>query len=144
MIGWFVWGAMDLARTIKYAVQARWARIVLFEQLLPLTRLRATESGINRRILSVVIVISTLVPVASRLVVAIFSFRGAGVACIVFATGQPTILARAKAGHECREGRHGLWLLLAEVAGESFVADAMFKGREGFGVRTIDNLVLFN
>src|SRR3989337_1569344 len=25
-----------------------------------------------------------------------------------------------------------------------FISDAMFKGREGFGVRTIDNLVLFN
>ena len=120
---------MNLAWTIEYAVQARWARIVLFERLLLLTRLRATESGINRRILGVVIVVLTFVPVASRLVVAIFSFRGAGVACIVFATGQPTILARAKVGHECREGRHGLWLLLAKVAGEPFFADAMFKGR---------------
>ena len=128
MIGWFVWGAMNLARTIEYAVQARWARIVLFEWLLPLTRLRATKSGIDRRILGVVIVILMLVTVASRLVIAIFSSRGASVACIVFATGQPTILARAKAGHECREGRHGLWLLMAEVAGEPFIVDAVFKG----------------
>ena len=47
----------------------------------------------------------------------------------LFSTGQPTILACAKAGHECREGRHGIWLLLVEVAGEPFVADAGFKGR---------------
>ena len=78
---------MNLARTIKYVIQARWARNVLFERLLPLIGLRATESGIDRRILGVVIVVSTLVSVASGLVVAIFSFRGAGVACIVFATG---------------------------------------------------------
>ena len=42
---------------------------------------------------------------------------------------QPAVLARAKAGHECREGFHGLWLLLAEVSGEPFIADVMLKGR---------------
>ena len=73
MIGWFVWGAMNLARTIKYAVQARWARIVLFERLLPLTGLRATESGIDPRILVVVIFLLTLVSVASRRVIAILA-----------------------------------------------------------------------
>ena len=127
MIGWFVRGAMNLARTIKYAVQARWVQIVLFERLLPLTGLRATESGIECRIISVVIVVSTHVSVASGLVIAISGFRGAGVACIVFATGQPTILTRTKVGHECHEVRHGFWLLLAEVASEPFVADAMLE-----------------
>ena len=71
MIGWFFRGAMNLARMIKYAVQARWARIVLFERLLPLTGLRATESGIDGRVFSVIAVIATLVFVASGLVVAI-------------------------------------------------------------------------
>ena len=108
--------------------QGRWARIVVFEWLLPLTILRAIESIIDHRILGVVIVVSTLVSVASRLVVAIFSFKGAGIACIVFSTSQPTILARTKAGHECREARHELWFVLAEVTGEPFVADAVFKG----------------
>ena len=89
----------------------------------------STESGFDRRIHGVLIVISMFVPVVSRLVVAIFSFRCAGVACIVFAKGQPTILARAKAGRGCREGCHGLWLLLAEVAGKPLVTDAVFKGR---------------
>ena len=69
------------------------------------------------------------VSVASRLVFVIFKFRGAGVVCIVFATGQPTILTRTEVGHECREGCHGFRLFLAEVAGEPFVTDAMFKGR---------------
>ena len=129
MIRRLVGGAVNLAWTIKYAVQAGWARIILLEWLLPLTGLTATESGIDRRILGVITVVSTLVSVASRLVFVNFNFRGADVACIVFATGQPTVLARTKAGHECREGRHGFWLFLAEVASEPFVADAVFKGR---------------
>ena len=69
MIGWFVRGAMNLARTIKYAVQARWARIVLFERLLSLTGLRATESRIDRRILGVVVVVPLLVSVAPWLAI---------------------------------------------------------------------------
>ena len=116
---------MNLARTIKYAVQARWARIVLFERLLPPTRLRATESGIDHHIIGVVIIVSTLVSVVLGLVIAISKFRGAGVACIVFATGQPTIFTRTKAGHECREGCHGFQVFLAEVAGEPPVTDAV-------------------
>ena len=31
---------------------------------------------------------------------------------------------------------------MAEVSGEPLVTDIMLKGRQGFGVRTIDNLVL--
>ena len=44
-------------------------------------------------------------------------------------TSQPAVLARTKAGHECREGCHGLRLLLAEVLGEPLVPDVMLKGR---------------
>ena len=32
---------------------------------------------------------------------------------------------------------------MAEVSGEPLVSDAVFEGREGFSVRTIDNLILF-
>ena len=60
------------------------------------------------------------------------------------AASQPAVLARAKVGHECREGRHGLRFFLAEVSGEPLVADSILKGRQGFGVRTVDNLVLFS
>ena len=97
------------------------------ERLLPLTGLRATESGIDHRILGVVIVVSTLVSVASRLVFVVFNFRGASVACIVFAMGQTTVLGRTKPGHECREGCRRFWLFLAEVVSEPFVADAVFE-----------------
>ena len=118
---------MDLTWTIEYAVQTGRARIVSLKWLLPLTGLRATESGIDHHIIGVVIIVSTLVSVVLGLVIAISKFRGAGVACIVFATGQPTIFTRTKAGHECREGRHGFWLFLAEVASEPFVEDAMLE-----------------
>ena len=128
MIRRLVGGALNLSWTIKYLVQVGWASIVLLERLLPLAELRATESVIDYRILGVITVVSTLVSVASRLVFVIFNFRGAGVACIVFATGQPTVLARTKAGHECREGYHGFWLFLAEVASGPFVVDAVFEG----------------
>ena len=53
---------MNLAWAVKYAVQAGWARIVLF----PLTRLGAAEFGIDCRVLGVIIVLVTLMFVASR------------------------------------------------------------------------------
>ena len=106
MIGWFVLGAMDLERTIEYAVYVGWFLIVSFVWLLPLTRLGATESGVDCRVISVVTIASTFVSVASEFAVAIFHFGGARFACRVFATGQPTIVTRTKAGHECREGCH--------------------------------------
>ena len=57
---------------------------------------------------------------------------------------QLAILARTKVGHEYRKGCHGLWLLLAEMSGEPFVADVVLEGRQGFGIRTVGNLVLFS
>ena len=78
---------MDWTWTIEYAVQAGRAWIVSFIWLLPLTGLRATESGVDRRILGAVTVASTLVSVASGLAVAISGFRSARFACIVIATG---------------------------------------------------------
>ena len=83
MIGWFVWGAMDLAWTIEYAVQAGWARIVSFIWLVPLTGLGATESGVDRRVVGIVTVASTLVPVALGLAIAVFGLRGASLACSI-------------------------------------------------------------
>ena len=120
---------MDLARTIEYAVQAGWSLIVSFVWLLPQIGLGTTESGIDCRVIGVVTITSAFVSATSDLSVAFFDLGGARVTCCIFATGQPTILSRTKAGHECREGCHGLRLFLAEVAGEPFVTDAMFKGR---------------
>ena len=59
---------------------------LFFIWLLPLTGLRATESGVDRHVFGVVTVASTLVSVPSGLAVAISGFRGAGFACIIIAT----------------------------------------------------------
>ena len=82
--------------------------------------------------------------VASWLAVAISGFGGARVAGTVASTSEPAVFSHAKAGLECGKGCHGLRFFLAEVSGEPLVPDAVFKGREGFGVQTIHNLVLFN
>ena len=78
---------MYLAWAIEYAVQAGWARIVSFERLLPLAGLGAAESGVDRRVVGIITVVSTLVSVASGLTVAISGFHSARFACIVVATG---------------------------------------------------------
>ena len=57
VVGWFIGGAVNLTRAIKYAVQTGWARIVSFEWLFPLAGLGATKSGINYRVISIVIVV---------------------------------------------------------------------------------------
>ena len=97
---------MYLARTIEYAVQAGWFSVAPFIGLLSLAGLGATESGVNCSVIGVIAIASAFVSVASDLAVAIFDLGGARFACRVFATGQPTILTRTKAGHECREGCH--------------------------------------
>ena len=78
---------MDLTWTIEYAVQTGWARIVSLKWLLPLTGLRATESGVDSRVFGVVAITLTLVSIVSGLVVAISDFRSARFACIVMAMG---------------------------------------------------------
>ena len=62
---------MNLAWTVEYAVQTGRAWIGLFEWLLPLIGLRATESDIDGYDFSVIAIIATLVFVASGLAVAI-------------------------------------------------------------------------
>ena len=119
---------MDLTWTIEYAVQTGRARIFSLEWLLPLTGFRATESGIDCRVFGVVAVVAVLVSVATWLAVAVSGLRCARVACCVVAMGQLAILAHAEAGHECFEGFHGHWLLLAEMSGEPLVTDVMLKG----------------
>ena len=86
MIGWFIRSVVDLTWTIEYAVQTGWARIVSLKWLLPLTGLRATKSGIDSRVFGVVIVASTLVSVASWLVVAVSGLKSARFACMIITT----------------------------------------------------------
>ena len=127
MVGRFVWGAMYLARTIEYAVQAGWSLIVPFVGLLSLTRLGAAESGVNCGVIGVIAIASAFVSIAPELAGAVLGLGGAFAGC-VFTTSQPVVLTRTKAGHECCEGCHGFRLFLAEVAGEPFVTDAVFEG----------------
>ena len=129
MFGWFVWGAMYLARAVKYAVQAGWSLVVSFVRLLSLTGLGAAQSGVDCTFVGIITIASAFVSVMSELAVAVLNLRGACLVGCVFATSQPTILTHAKAGHECREDCYRFWLFLAEVAGEPFVANAVFKGR---------------
>ena len=129
MIGLFVWGAMYLARTVEYAVQAGWSLIVPFVGLLPLAGLGAAESGVNCRVIGVIAITSAFVFIAPELAGAVFGLRGPCLVGYVCTTSQPTILTHVEAGHECREGRHRLRIFLAEVAGKPFVADAVFEGR---------------
>jgi hypothetical protein len=90
------------------------------------------------------IIISTLVFIASWLAIAVSNFGSARITGAVASTSEPAIFSRAEAGHQSGKGCHGVCFFLTEVAGKPFISGAMFKGREGFGVRTIDNLVLFN
>ena len=109
-----------------------------------MTGFGATESGVDRRVLGSFVIVLALVLVASWLAIAVPGFGGARVAGAIASTSKPAILSLAKAGHKCGKGCHALRLFLAEVSGDPFIMDAMFKGREGFDVRTIGNLVLFN
>src|SRR4051812_1301000 len=107
MIGRLVRSAMNLARPIEYSVQTRWTILVSFEWL-PLTGFRATESAVDRRVFGIFVIASTPVFVASWLAVAIPGFGGARVAGAVASTSEPAVFSRAKAGHKCSKGCHGL------------------------------------
>ena len=87
MVGRFVWGAMYLARAIEYAVQAGWSLIVSLVWFLPLARLGAAESSVDRCVFGTFVVDSTLVLVASWFAIAIPGFRGAGVAGAIASAG---------------------------------------------------------
>ena len=101
----------------------------LLYSFFPLTRLGAAESGVDSSVIGVIAIASAFVSAASELAVAVFGLGRACVAGRIFTTSQPAILTHTKAGNKCREGCHRFRLFLAEVAGEPFVADAMFKGR---------------
>ena len=128
MIGLLIRGAVSLARTVEYAVQAGRSFVISFVGLLPLAGLGATESGVDCGVIGVVAIASAFVSTAPELAGAILGLGGACLAGCVFTTSQPAVLTRTKAGHECREGCHRLRLFLAEVACEPFVTDVVFEG----------------
>ena len=106
MIGLLIRGAVYLAWTVEYAVQAGRSFIVSFVGLLPLAGLGATESGVNYGVLSVVAIALAFVSIAPELSGAVLGLGGACLAGCVFATSQLVVLAYAKAGHECHKGCH--------------------------------------
>ena len=65
MVGWFFGGAVYLARAVEYSIQIGRARSISFEWLFPLTGFRASESGIDCRIFSIVAVNAALMLVAT-------------------------------------------------------------------------------
>ena len=119
---------MNLTRPLEDFVQIGWTVAVALKRFL-LPGFRTTESGVDCRVFWVVVIVLALVFIAAELAVAVLNLRGACLAGSVFGASQPAILTRAKAGHECHEGCHRFWLFSAEVAGDPFVTDAMFKGR---------------
>ena len=83
MVGWFVWGAMDLARTVEYAVQAGWSLIVSLVRFLPLAGLGAAESGIDCSVVGIITIALAFVSVAPELAGAVFGSEGP-VSLVVF------------------------------------------------------------
>ena len=75
MIGWFFGGAVYLAQAIEYSVQIGRARSISFEWLFPLTGFRASESGIDCHIFSIIVINAALVLIATRPAVAILGIR---------------------------------------------------------------------
>ena len=70
----------------------------------------------NCSVIGVIAIASAFVSVAPELAGAVSGLGGACFIGCVRTASQPTILSRAKAGHECRKGCHGLQLFLAKVA----------------------------
>ena len=66
---------MYLARAVEYSVQIGRTRSSSFKWLFPLTGFRASESGINCRILSIVAVNAALVLVATRPAIVVLGIR---------------------------------------------------------------------
>ena len=71
VIGWFIRGAMNLARVIEYAVQTGRSWIVSFERLLPLTGFGVAESGIDCRIFGIVAIVPMLMSIPPWLSVSV-------------------------------------------------------------------------
>jgi hypothetical protein len=78
---------------------------------------------------------------ASGLSVSVPNLGGTGCVWVGVFASKPTVFACAKAGHEGSKGCHSSWFVLAELPYEPFVLDTMLEGSQGFGIRTVDDLV---
>ena len=119
---------MYLAQAVEYSVQAGRPPRIPFGWLLPLARFRASESGINCRILSIVAVNAALLLVATRPATTVPGVRITRVLGHIVATSKPAVFSRAKAGHECRECCHRFRLFLSKVPGQPLVTDIVLEG----------------
>ena len=75
MVGWFFGGAVYVARAVEYSVQIGWTRSGPFEWLLLLTGFRASESGVDCRILLVVAVNTAFIFASTRPAIVVLSVR---------------------------------------------------------------------
>ena len=78
---------MYLAQAIEYPVQIGWARGSFFEWLFPLTGFRASESGVDCRILIIIAVNAAFVFVSTRPAIVVLSIRTARIFAEVVAAG---------------------------------------------------------
>ena len=114
---------MYLARAVEYSVQTGRAPRIPFEWLFPLTGFRASESGINCRILNIVTVNAALLLVVTRPATTVPGVQITRVLGHIVATSKPVVFSRAKVGHECRECCHRFRLFLYKVPGKPLVTD---------------------
>ena len=77
MVGWLFGGAVYLARAVEYSVQIGRTRSSSFEWLFPLAGFRASESGIDCRILTIITVDVALVFVTTRPAISVLEIRTA-------------------------------------------------------------------
>ena len=89
---------MNLAQSVQDFVQVGWSFIAAFKWLFLLTGSGAPESGVDRRVVRTVFLVSTLVFILPWLLVAIPNFGCARVTGA--STGQPAVLTRVEAGHK--------------------------------------------
>ena len=78
---------MYLARAVEYSVQTGWARSISFEWLLPLTGFRASQSGVDCRILRVLAVNAAFIFASTRHAIVVLSIRTARIFAEVVAAG---------------------------------------------------------
>ena len=118
---------MYLAQAVEYLVQTGRAPRIPFEWLFPLTRFRASESGINCHILNIVAVNAALLLVVTRPATIVPGIRITRVLGHIVATSKPAVFSRTKAGHECRECCHRFRLFLSKVPSKPLVTDIVLK-----------------
>ena len=94
VVSWLFRGAMYLAQAVKNSVQIGRTLSCSFEWLFPLTGFRASKSGINCRILSIVAVDAALLLVATRPATVVLGIRITRALGHVITTSQPAVFSR--------------------------------------------------